>query len=260
MDRVFTWPPGEELDVPESYVGVTIEKLPDGTWHTGVLYRTPQSGTNVLHLMGHYGGTKRRRFLHENPRPEQLCVLCLVDKVEIPALRRVFLAIYSKNNNPGLPYGFSPPLGEWFAADGRLVPHPELPGRGLCCQTFVLAAYEAAGLRLIDPPEAPARPDDQERQRGIFDRISERLNETPARTQEHFAIVKSNLGIALHRPLEVAGAAKADALPCSFAEAQANGKELELLVPNLDDAGSGSVEVVPEVAAISHAEPQVGED
>ena len=93
MDRVFIWPPGEHLDVPESYVGVTIERFADGSWHTGVLYRTPQSGSNVIHLLGHYGGTTWKRFVHESPRGKQLCVLCLVDEVEIPSLRRVFLDI-----------------------------------------------------------------------------------------------------------------------------------------------------------------------
>ncbi len=229
MDRVFIWPPGEGLDVPESYVGVTIEMLPDGGWHTGVLYRTPQNGANVLHLMGHYGGTKLKRFIHENPRAPQLCVLCLVDETEVPAMQRVFRNLYRENNNPGLPYGFSPPLGDWFDEDGKLVAMPL--GYGLCCQTFVLAAYEAADLRLIDPPEAPSRPDDAERQCAIFEKISERLLETSARTQEHFAVVEANLGTALYRPLEVVGAAKSDILPCPFAEAQANGNELEPLVP-----------------------------
>jgi len=229
MDRVFVWPPSEELDVPESYVGVFIEKLPDGGLHTGVLYRTPQSGPNVLHLMGHYGGTKRRRFFHENPRASQLCVLCPVDEVEIPALRRVFIGIYSKNDNPGLPYGFSPPVGKWFGDDGKLA--SMAPGTGLCCQTFVLAAYEAADLRLIDPPEAPVRPDDQERQRAIFDRITERLLETSVSTQRHFTAVEATLGTPLYRPLEVVGAARATALPCSFNEALHNGNALERLVP-----------------------------
>lgn len=229
MDRVFVWPPSEELDVPESYVGVVIERLSDGGWHTGVLYRTPQSGPNVLHLMGHYGGSKQRRFRHENPRPSQLCVLCAVDEVEIPALRRIFLGIYRQNSSYGLPYGFTPPLGAWFEDGGRLVNVG--PGRGLCCQTFVLAAYEAADLRLIDPPNAPARPDDHERQRSIFDRITERLCETQSRTKEHFAAVEADLGTALYRPLEVAGAAKAAVLPCSFAEALNNGEELEPIVP-----------------------------
>ncbi len=231
MDRVFEWPPGEELDIPGSYVGVTIERLPDGGWHTGVLYRTPQRGPYVLHLMGHYGGTKLRRFLHENPRIGQLCVLCPVEEAEVPALRRVFFNIYRENSNHGLPYGFTPPLGEWFESEGRLASVP--PGHGLCCQTFVLAAYEAAELRLIDPPDAPSRPDDQIRQRIVFEKIAERLLETSSRTQEHFAVVEFGLGTALYRPLEVAGAAKADILPCSFAEAQANGNELEPLVPSL---------------------------
>ena len=243
MDRVFVWPPGEELNLPESYVGVFIEKLPDGGWHTGVLYRTPQSGPNVLHLMGHYGGVKQKRLVHENPNPSQLCVLCPVDEVEIPALRQVFIGIYRKNNNPGLPYGFTPPVGEWFEENGRLVQIAS--GRGLCCQTFVLAAYEAAKLRLIDPPQAPTRPDDQERQRAIFDKITELLHDASASTQMHFASVKANLGTALYRPLEVVGAAKADALPCSFEEALQNGTELESLVPTQSVA-----EIVADTEAV----------
>lgn len=231
MDRVFKWPPGEELDIPGSYVGVTIERLPDGGWHTGVLYCTRQQGPHVLHLMGHYGGDawKRFRYLHENPRVTQLCVLCPLDEVEVPAMRRAFLGLYRANND-GLPYGFSPPVGEWFEANYKLAPMP--PGKGLCCQTFVLAAYKAARFPLIDPEEAPMRPDDQERQRTIYEKISERLRDTSPRTQEHFAVVKANLGTALYRPLEVAGAAKADVLPCSFAEAQANADLLERLVPS----------------------------
>lgn len=257
MDRFFEWPPSQELDIPESYVGVMIERLPEGGWHTGVLYRTRQGGAYVLHLKGHGRGI-HRRFIHESPRSGQLCVLCPVEEVEVQAPRNVFLKIYSENDNRGLPYGFSPPLGEWFGADGRLILGP--PGRGLCCQTFVLAAYEAADLRLIDPPEAPSRPDDQERQRGIFERIAERLNETSPPTREHFAVVEANLGTALYRPLEVAGAAKAGALPCSLAEAQANGNELEPLVPIPAAVVVIPVEVAPEVPAISLPEPPVAED
>lgn len=229
MDRVFVWPPSDDMEVPENYVGVTIQKLPDGGWHTGVLYRTSQKGANVLHLMRHYGDTKQKGFIHENPHADQLCVLCAVDDVLIPAITRVFRDIYTTNKNPGLPYGFSPPLGDWFDGDGRLIPGPS--GRGLCCQTFVLAAYQAADLPLLEPPDAPQRPDDHERQRAIFDKNSGSLGEASSRTREHFAVVEANLGTALYRPLEVAGAAKADFHPCSFAEAVTNGNELEPLVP-----------------------------
>ena len=254
MDRVFIWPPGEELDVPESYVGVTIERLPDGGWHTGVLYCTPQAGAYVLHLMGHYGGSFWKHFKHEPPTAGQLCVLCPVDEFEIPALRRIFLNIYRNNRDSGLPYGFTSPDGEWFNSDYRLV--QVTPGRGLCCQTFVIAAYQAADLRLIDPPVALARTDDQERQRGIFDRISAKLNETIGRRREHFAVVEANLGTALYRPLEVAGAAKAEALPCSFAEALANGNELELLVP----IPRATAIIAVEVLANDLQEPPVEEN
>lgn len=255
MDRIFVWPASEELDVPESYVGVMIERLSDGSWHTGVLYRTPQAGAYVLHLRGHYGGTFWKRFTNEPPEDGQLCVLCAVDEFEVPALRRIFLDIYRSNREPGLPYGFSPPVGQWFEVDGRLIPGP--PGRGLCCQTFVLAAYEAAEFPLIAPPEAQARPDDQEWQRAIFERIAERLNETSHRTQEHFATVEANLGSAIYRPLEVAGAAKAASHPCSFAESQTNGNELKPLVPIRRAATVVDAEVALPVPAVGLLATQV---
>jgi len=230
MDRVFVWPPNENLDIPANYVGVMIEKRPDGGFHTGVLYCTSQRGAHVLHLLGHLGGTQRRRFINENPQPSQLCVLCNVDPVEIRALARVFREIYNKNSNSGLPYGFTSSASQWFDDDKLLVQVPL--GDGLCCQTFVLAAFQAANMPLIDPAEAPTRIDDYELQREFFDNIIRvAIQNAKPKTQEHFAVVETKLGAAIYRPLEVVGAAKSDALPCSFAEAQANGNDLEPLIP-----------------------------
>ncbi len=254
MDRVFVWPPSENMDVPENYVGVTIQKLSDGGWHTGVLYRTSQKGANVLHLIHHYGNTKQKGFIHENPQSDQLCVLCAVDDVLIPAITRVFRGIYTTNKNPGLPYGFSPALNDWFDADGLLMPRPT--GHGLCCQTFVLAAYQAADMPLLDPPDPLPRQDDHVWQQAILDRNSDLIKEASNRTREHFALVEANVGTPLYRSLEVAGAAKADVYPCSFAEALANGNELEPFVPQPPGGVVVAVEVAVAVPEVSEPEQQ----
>lgn len=208
MTRTFVWPPGDEADVPTAYVGVLVERLPDGSVHVGILYRTAGNAAYVLEQFGHYD------FRNRSPAPGQLCILCPIEPVLVPTLAAAFRQIYRCNKKPGLPYGFSAPLGDWFSAEGRYVSGAD--GSGFCCQSFVLAAYQFVGQPIIEPLGAPARADDAERQGALLDKWAEALKAASSNTQAHFAAVRASIGVPLYRPLEVGGAASAEEIPCDF--------------------------------------------
>ena len=220
-ERVFIWPPSSELEIPSDYVGVVVERLPNNRLHVGLLYKTAQASTYVLDLMGHYGC----RLGNNPPMKGQLCVLCPVDPLRVPALAAFFRRLYRKNKNPGLPYGFSSPDQDWFSRDGAIqLSNGKI---GLCCQTFVLAAYRAAELPLIDPPDVPQREDDAERQNSLLDEWAADIADSGTRTQQHFTTVRASIGTPLCRPLEVGGAAMAEIIPCDWETAFHNATEVE---------------------------------
>lgn len=204
--RVFLWPPNG-LEIPMTYVGVVLERLNDGDLHAGVLYRVPGRPAYTLHHLGHYG----QRMCHQPPQDGQLCILCAVDPLRIPTIGTAFLRLWRQNNNPGLPYGFSTSSLRWFTADGTLELRQN--GIGLCCQTFVQAAFAYAGLILLDPSEPLPRPDDLDRQRNLINKWQQDIAASSQNTRDHFAAVLRSCGVPLFRPREVAGAALCDFHP-----------------------------------------------
>ena len=228
MQRLFVWPPEDDADLPTQYVGIVIQWRPEGWLHAGVLFRSSIEETRVLDQFGHFD------YRLKPPEDGQLCVLCAVDELLQPTVIEAFLRLWDRNRTTKIPYGYSSPVQAWFSPRGVM----QLDARktGLCCQTFVQAAYDYANQPLLDPASPPARADDGHWQQAFLDQIQSRLVFHELRV--HFTRVQGEVGTALYRPLEVAGAALADALPCSYAEAQANGVELEPLIPPADTAGA----------------------
>jgi hypothetical protein len=211
---VFRWP---ERDLPSDvYVGVVLERLTETSTHTGFLYRSESSnGTYVLHLWGH------RRLRHDPPKAGQLCVLCKVEPVRVPAIAALARRLWRKNKNQGIPYAFSSPDQEWFSIGGEV-----LLGRGklgLTCSNFVLAFYRAAGLPLVQLDTWPNRAEDTEWQTAAIAKLSTEWTELG----DHVKQVELEIGIVRCRPIEVAGAAAANELPCDFETAVALGSKLE---------------------------------
>lgn len=216
---MFIWPPAPEMGVPPVYVGVFVQKITETRLHAGIIYRTAQSGASVLHLMGHYD------LRREPPTVGQLCVLCPIEPVRVPALAVVFNRLFKSHKERGLriPYGFKAPAYDIFSNLQNLD-----PGLGLCCQSFVLKAYQTAEIILIEPIDAPVRNDDAARQQAMLDEWKDQIaaSDDP-RTKAHFDEVQKHVGSPVYRPLEVGGAAMANALPCNFETALHNATELE---------------------------------
>jgi hypothetical protein len=218
VTRIFEWPPKPNFDLPSAFVGVTLQILPqNGGWHTAIIYQTEPGRARILHHQGHYG----RSLLHEPPNDGQLCVLCPIDEVQVPAITRIFRRIYAANIG-GLPYAFSSSSGAWFGGNGRILQVGA--GMGLCCQTFVMAAFAAANFPLIDRDDSPRRPDDAARQLYIIEKWRDQINQAELRTRRHFQIVEANVGTPLFRPWEVCAAAATDGLRCPFSQAIDCGK------------------------------------
>jgi len=205
-ERMFTWPPAtERVNV---FVGVILERLKSNWIHLGFLYRIENSDTYVLHLWGH------RKLLHEVPRGRQLCILCEVEPVRIPAIAAFARRLYRKNKNQGIPYAFSSPEQDWFSADGHLLLGPER--LGLTCANFVLALYRAVGFPLIQLNTWPLRSDDAAWQGTVLAEWAPDIAGARQKTQEHFEQVRSEIGTVRCRPLEIGGAALSADLPCDF--------------------------------------------
>jgi hypothetical protein len=228
-ERIFFWPPSEGADIPSDFVGVMIWRLPDGPIHVGLIYRTPNLGAFVLHHMGHYGHQlKHDQLKRDSPTRGQLCILCNVDPIRVPAMAASFRRLYRKNGNSGLPYGFSSPDQDWFSVVGTI--QDGGTKIGLCCQTFVMAAYRATDLQMVDPLTVPNRPDDAARKQALLDKWAEDIATSEPRTRAHFEAVRTQMNQPLCRPYETAGAALADSYPCDFATASQLADEIELIM------------------------------
>ena len=220
--RLFVWPPAEGAEIPKDYVGVTIKSWGQNGVHVGIIYRTSQGGAWILHHQGHFD------LQHGNPETGQIIAICPIDPLEAPTIAQFFKQLHRANKRKGFPYGFNSAAAQWFSEDGTFKkPDGTL---GFCCQTFVLAAYSAAGTPLLDPPDANPRDDDATRQIALLDSFANQLVNARPQTQQHFAAVRAAVGISLSRPLEVGGAALAESLPCAIEKAQELAEQVSALI------------------------------
>jgi hypothetical protein len=192
----------------------------DGGLHVGILYQDSGGGAYTLHLCGHYD------LKHEVPRDGLVCIICSIDPVFIPATTAQFRRLWEKYEQRGIPYGFTAISRCSFGNDFSL---PAITsGQGLCCHTFVQAAYEVAGQPLLVPNDPPPRLDDLRYQQSVYARFEEKLNSaTSGRTRRHFVHMLRLLGESIYRPFEVCGAASSEILPCDPATAERLGNEIE---------------------------------
>ena len=217
---MFFWPPPPNTD--SVFAGVFLERLKSDWTHVGFLYRSEDSEAYVLHLWGH------GQLLHKLPKVGQLCVLCEIEPVRLPALAAFARSLYRRNKNQGIPYAFSSPEQDWFSADGNLLLGPDR--LGLTCANFVLALYRAAGLPLVQLDTWPDREDDSAWQQSVLDAWAP-IIEKKQKTRDHFTQVRDQIGTVRCRPNEIGGAALASEFPCAFETALKLAIDVERALP-----------------------------
>lgn len=196
------------------YIAVAIAVVREGQQHTGILHKVEDLGEVKLgHLEWH------NRLKESEPKDSYLWV-----DPPIPTRRaRQVAALCRKvlrSNQSGIPYAFSPPNDCFDPEAGSFLLGPSR--FGLTCATFVLAVFDAAGIRLIEFSSWPQqRPGDADWQRFVIEQL-----EHGEASAEHVAFVKNELGYVRYRPEDVAGCAASDQLPCSFKTAEPLSQEI----------------------------------
>jgi len=190
------------------HVAVAIAVVRHGLQHIGILHKAEILDEMKLgHLAWH------NRLKDSQPKDSYLWI-----DPPIPTRRARQVAARCRQilraNVRGIPYAFSPPNDCFDSETGSFLLGPSRVG--LTCSTFVLAVFDAAGIRLAEYSTWPQqRAGDVEWQQYII----EQLEESGAGA-EHVALVSKEIGAVRHRPEDVAGCAASDELPCSFRMAE----------------------------------------
>lgn len=197
-------------------VAVAIRRIDANQLHCGLLYKSDDDETRLLHLAFHH------RLLDEKPNEKYRWADVGLD----PFNRQVFAALASliAEGSPAVPYGFDASGVCFDPSTGKLIPPPL--GKGLTCATFILAVFKTYGYELVDEGTWKPRADDLTWQETILSMLKEKA------TQDHVDAVASDVGAMRFRPAEVVGAATCEVHPVAF-----------------DDACSLADEIVSELAA-----------
>ena len=196
------------------HVAVAIGVVGDGQQHVGVLHKEDiLNEVKLGHLAWH------NQLKESRPKDSYLWI-----DPPIPTRRARHVAARCRQilraNQRGIPYAFSSPNDCFDYQTGSFLLGPLRIG--LTCATFVLAVFDAAGVRLAEYDSWPQqRPGDAEWQQFVV----EQLEESSA-SAEHVALVKTEMGAIRYRPEEVGACAASDRLPCSFATAEALSHEI----------------------------------
>lgn len=186
------------------YVAVAIAVVRDGQQHVGVLHKEDVLNEVKLgHLAWH------NQLKESQPRD---CYLWVDPPIPTRRARQVAARCRQilRANVRGIPYAFSPPSDCFDVETGSFLLGPSRVG--LTCATFVLAVFDAAGLRLAEYNTWPQqRAGDAEWQQFIIEQLEE-----SGGSAEHVALVRKEIGAVRHRPEDVAGCAASDQLPCPF--------------------------------------------
>lgn len=193
------------------HVAIAIAVVRDGQQHVGILHK--EDALNEVKL-GHLAW--HNQLKESQPKENYLWI-----DPPIPGPRGRQVAarcrqILRANERRGIPYAFSPPNDCFDAQTANFLIGPSRTG--LTCATFVLAVFDAAGIRLADYASWPAQRagDDEWRQfviKGLED-------EESGASAEHVAFVRNEVGAIRYRPEDAAGCAAADQLPCPFSTAE----------------------------------------
>lgn len=189
-----------------THAAIAIQSAGENQRHTGILYTDPESSeVKLLHLAWHFD------LRLQSPSDKYLWVDPLINPNrlrQVSAICRMIL----RANPQGIPYAFSLPHDAFDSETGRFLIGPTR--LGLTCATFVLAVFEAAGLRLIKFDGWPSRePEDSNWQNDILYKLS---TADPVPDPEHIEGVRNEIGACRFRPEDVAGASICKPLPADF--------------------------------------------
>jgi len=121
------------------FVGVALAKTRLG-WHLGILHRKAGQPAAILHL------ARDRVLCNEAPREAYSWVQLRLPEARLRALAAHCRRIWERNGASNLRYAFRYE-GAAFDAAGELELTPDT--NGLSCATFVLAAFQSLGVRLL---------------------------------------------------------------------------------------------------------------
>ncbi len=203
MDRVHAF---AERPVDESqFVAVAIGESGVDQRHIGILHRRDGAAPELLHLAWHC------RLKNDTELPAYLTIWVAPSALQ-ERLRNVAALcrrVWRKNGSGGIPYAFSSPQESFDAGTGAF-----LIGStryGLTCASFVLAIFDAAGLRIAEYSSWPVNRDgDCKWQEKIIECLSDHAE------QEHIDHLRGEIGAVRFRPEEVAAAAAIAPPPTSF--------------------------------------------
>lgn len=207
---------------------VAIGVVDDGWLHVGILHTRDLQPTEFLHLASHCD-------LRNSPSPPSYLKLWAKPNIPDRRMRAVVAKcgqIARASSQNSVPYGFSSPEGALDPATGAFL----ISGSryGLTCASFVLAVYDAVGVRLAEYSTWPAdRAGDRDWQADVV----RRLEEAGACEPSHLARLKVDVGAVRYRPEEVVAATALAKPTCAFDAAASLGAEVRV---RLTSGGSRS--------------------
>lgn len=191
------------------HVAIAIAVVQNGHQHVGVLHK--EDALNEVKL-GHLAWHNQLRV--SQPKDNYLWI---DPPIPAPRARQVAARcrqILRANEKGGIPYAFSPPSDCFDEQTAAFLIGPSRIG--LTCATFVLAVFDAAGIRLADYSDWPKqRPGDVEWQQFVIEQL-----ELSGATAEHLGVVRNEVGAVRYRPEDTAACAAAEQLPCPFSVAE----------------------------------------
>ena len=198
-------------------VGLVVRRSNATQNHVGILYLHEQLGPRICHLAWHH------RLLFEAPDNSYLWVdLEGLDDENRLVASAFFRAL--EEEMPHVPYGFGID-GECFHQDGTFISPPV--GQGLTCATFVVAALNAQGHKILDELTWPDREQDAVWQAHIIEML-EQHSDAP---QEHINALKSLIGATRIRPEEVVASGVHQPWPTMFDDVSSLAEQVLLELP-----------------------------
>ncbi len=197
--------PGEKSNSDIAPVAVLLMRH---ARHVGILHVRSDLNPVFLHLAGH-------NALKSEPMPDNFDFLV---ELNVPIERAVNVAafcrlIWARNRQGQVPYGMTTFEG-YFRADATAVGDPGHVG--LTCATFILAAFKAFGVHLINAETWPKRESDGPWRLNIIYLLEEGAITGGVPSKEHLEAVRnSNMDFRI-KPVEVAAAAGIAQPPADF--------------------------------------------
>jgi hypothetical protein len=219
--KIARWP--NAASFTGTYVGIAIERLSGQFVHAGLIYRVEGGNGAFVLSLGLNG-----QLTQESPKAGMLCALVNIEPLRAQAIATLARAVYIKNRDTGIPYAFSSPDLDWFAADGRVASDSDKVG--LTCSHFLLALFRSARFPLVDLSTWPFRVEDRDWQKNVVEMFVTKRSKK-SKHRRHNEALAAGVGSVRCRAPEVAGAAIARTHPCDYRMASRLSRRIELRMP-----------------------------